>query len=359
MCAGAMIAEKLWPGNAGLSTTIPHPSTLSCAQHGIKRQLYPIFAPQISSYRMISRRLIRVKVMQTLYSIESMETNVKPGEDNRILQKHFDRSRQLLVYLLHFLVETARYVEKDARNRASKNLPTAEDLNINTKIAGNEWLWKILEDASLRKAFATDKPELTDSADLIKKTYQELCESPEYQAYVAKEGRDKKEERDIINFIFTNLMLPNESFIQHLEDHFTNWDDDAEMMNQLILNYLQKPGTYDFEQLLGEEKWKFAKDLLRTAQEKKEACLELIKPRLKNWDPERLAQLDMILMRLGVCEFLYFETIPTKVTINEYIDLAKEYSTPQSGQFVNGILDNIHKDLQTAGKLHKVSFRKD
>jgi len=100
------------------------------------------------------------------------------------------------------------------------------------------------------------------------------------------------------------------------------------------------------------EKWTFARTLLTTVIEKKEHALELIKPKLKNWDAERIAQLDMILMQMGVCELLYFETIPTKVTINEYIDLAKDYSTPQSGQFVNGILDNIHKELNAEGKIN-------
>lgn len=84
----------------------------------------------------------------------------------------------------------------------------------------------------------------------------------------------------------------------------------------------------------------------------------MIKPKLKNWDPDRIAALDMILLRMGICEFLYFETIPTKVTINEYIDLAKSYSTQQSGQFVNGILDSIHKDLQAEGSIKKVEFKK-
>jgi N utilization substance protein B len=86
--------------------------------------------------------------------------------------------------------------------------------------------------------------------------------------------------------------------------------------------------------------------------------MELIVPRLKNWDAERIAMLDMILMRLGTCEFMYFETIPAKVTLNEYIDLAKDYSTPQSGHFVNGILDNIHKELSAADKLNKVDYKK-
>ncbi len=142
-----------------------------------------------------------------------------------------------------------------------------------------------------------------------------------------------------------------------VEENFTNWDDDADMLRLLVQNFLNKPSTFNFQELISQEKWQFGKDLLETVLEKKEVTMEYIKPKLKNWDPERIAVLDMILMRMGVCEFLYFETIPPKVTINEYIDLAKEYSTPQSGQFVNGILDNIHKDLVKDDKMHKVAFK--
>src|SRR4030095_64358 len=113
-----------------------------------------------------------------------------------------------------------------------------------------------------------------------------------------------------------------------------------------------------FQEFISKEKLQFAKSLLQTTLERKELALDFIKPKLKNWDPDRIASLDMILMRMGVCEFLYFETIPPKVTINEYIDLAKEYSTQQSGQFVNGILDNIHKELVQQDKMHKVDFKK-
>jgi N utilization substance protein B len=109
--------------------------------------------------------------------------------------------------------------------------------------------------------------------------------------------------------------------------------------------------------MMTKDKWDFAKNLLKTTIEKKEYALELIKPKLKNWDADRIAILDMILMEMGVCELLYFETIPTKVTLNEYIDLAKAYSTPQSGHFVNGILDNIHKELLSENKIQKVSFK--
>jgi N utilization substance protein B len=293
--------------------------------------------------------------MQELYAQQSGETVEKNAVAN--LQKQLDLTQQLFFYLLWFITEVARYAETDAKLRASKNLPTEYDLNVNTKIAGNQLLWQIVENESFTKERGRRKTEFTDSREQVKKIYDALVASEEYQKYVRLTGRDKKSEKDIIVFIFTDLMLPNEDFINHIEENFSNWDDDADMMNQLILNYLQKPGSYNIQQLVGDEKWKFARDLLSTTKEKSDHALELIKPKLKNWDSERIAMLDMILMQMGVCEFLYFETIPPKVTINEYIDIAKEYSTQQSGQFVNGILDSIHKELLAQNKIHKVDFK--
>ncbi|HEV2479777.1 MAG TPA: transcription antitermination factor NusB [Puia sp.] len=306
---------------------------------------------------MISRRNIRVKVMQTLYTLEAQEQAVKPGDASRILQKHFDQSRQLLSYLLYFITEVARYAETDARLRASKHLPSEADRNVNIKLAGNETLWKMLEDPLLQKALETDKPHLQDNRELIRKLYHDLAATPEYQQYIKEQGRDKKKEREMLDFIFTTILLPNETFLAHIEELFSNWDDDGEMISQIVMTYLAKPGSVPFQEIISKDKADFARLLLLTVIEKKEVVLDMIRPRLKNWDPERIATLDMILMQMGVVEFLYFETIPPKVTINEYIDLAKDYSTPQSGQFVNGILDNIHKDLVREDKMHKVDFR--
>lgn len=311
---------------------------------------------------MISRRNIRVKVMQTLYTVESQFADA--GDDKRpnfgdpvkLLQKHFDLTQQLFVYLIHFLTEVARYAETDARNRASKHLPSQDDLRVNTKLAGNELLWKILEFPSWQQAIKETKPGLLSNPELLRKLYLELAETEKYRNYITVQARDKKEEKDILEYIFTELMLPNEVFTSYVEEHFPNWDDDADMVVQLVQNFLTKPASFNFQELLSKEKWQFAKGLLETAISKKEVTMEYIKPKLKNWDPDRIAVLDMLLMRMGVCEFLYFETIPPKVTINEYIDLAKEYSTAQSGQFVNGILDNIHKELVKDNKMHKVAF---
>ena len=295
--------------------------------------------------------------MQTLYSIDTMSGDSKPGEPLSILTKKIEESRNLFTYLIYFITEVARFSETDARQKASKHLPSARDLTINTKIAGNEILWKVVEDLSFKGALSDGKLTHKMDNELLKKIYQELAASPEYAEYIELQSRDKKSEKKIFDFIFSQLMLPNEHFINHVEEHFINWDDDAEMMQTLVSNYLSKPGQQSFADILSKEKWEFAKSLLTTVLDKSEHTLELIKPKLNNWDADRIAALDLIILQMGVCEFLYFETIPTKVTINEYIDIAKAYSTPQSGQFVNGLLDNIHKELMAENKIDKKNFK--
>jgi transcription antitermination protein NusB len=307
---------------------------------------------------MISRRNIRVKVMQTIYTVTTLENEINAGEAQKILKEHFDQTRSLLVYLTWFLTEIARYAETAAHQRAAKHLPTAEDLHVNIKIAGNELLWKILEDPALKKQIEKDKPELIADKELIRRIFISLTETKAYQSYIENGGRDKTEEKKILEFILNDLMLANEAFVSHVEDNFSNWDDDGEMLVQLVAGYLHKPGSIDFTDMLGPDKSTFAQKLLETVLEKGSYLEELIIPKLKNWDPDRIAQLDMIMMKMGVAEFLYFETIPPKVTINEYIDLAKDYSTQQSGQFVNGILDNIHKELLQQDKMHKTEYKK-
>ncbi len=300
--------------------------------------------------------------MQTVYTSATLEKELLPllasGEPQKILKAHFDETRSLFVYLIWFLTELARYAETSAQQRASKHLPTAADLNVNTKIAGNELILKMLDDPALKEQFKLEKPEGRSDNELLRKIYSALTETPEYKTYTAQAARDKAEEKKIIEFILNDLMLANELFVSHIEESFTNWDDDGEMIVQLLTGYLQKPGSYNFRQMMSPDKEQFASNLLQTVLEKNEYLQSLIIPKLKNWDPERIALLDMIMMKMGVAEFLYFETIPPKVTINEYIDLAKDYSTAQSGQFVNGILDNIHKELVAEGKMKKVEYKK-
>ena len=295
--------------------------------------------------------------MQLLYMMDAFKGEVNMKNSVVELQKSFESTRELLVYLLYFITEVAKYAETDAVKKASKHLPSAEDLNVNTKLSGNQLLWQILEDASFVKAVERLNPKKMMDAAILKRAYLKLVDSNEYQLYINTQSRDKNKEKEILRFILTNILLPDDVFTSHLEELFNNWDDDCEMIDQLINAFLSKPVGYNFQEVISPDKWSFAKNLLVSTYEKREYLLDVIKPKLQNWDVDRIASLDMVLMQMGVCEFLYFETIPTKVTINEYIDLAKEYSTEQSGHFVNGILDNIHKELEAEGKLNKVDFK--
>jgi N utilization substance protein B len=296
--------------------------------------------------------------MQTVYTLSTLENEVKPGEPIKLLQRHFEQSKELLTYLTYALTEIAGYAETDAYIRSNKHLPTKEDLNVNTKIAGNEVLWKIKENASFQQALGKAKPEQRLDKELVKKIYHHLVDTPQYKEYIRANEKNYQQEKEILEFILNDLMLTDELFISSIEENFINWDDDADIVVQSLKNFLQKISAANFTEVISPDKWDFAKNLLNTFLEKEKHLETFIIPKLKNWDPERIAALDMIIMKLGVAEFLYFETIPPKVTINEYIDIAKEYSTQQSGQFVNGILDNIHKELVQQNKLHKVDFKK-
>ncbi len=312
------------------------------------------FAPQLALRFMMNRRNIRIKVMQVLYMIET-EVTTSP---KALLLKEFDKTRNLFVFLIHLLHQVALYAEVEANQRASKNLPNQEDLTVNTKLAGNILVWQTLEMDSFKAAIEAVKPAQYLDDQIVKSIYRQLADSNEYQLYINDQSREKGKDKEMIKFIFGNIIMGNERFLDYLEERFANWEDEGDIIIGFILNYIQKPTQIDFMDLVGDEKMKFATDLLQTAIDKKTITEEIIVPKLKNWDPERIALIDMILLRLGVCELVYFDTIPTKVSINEYIDLAKDYSTEQSGHFVNGILDSIHKEMLAAGKIHKVSHKK-
>lgn len=296
--------------------------------------------------------------MQLLYSMDAANDSAAFKNPVNVLDKKFSKTRELLVFLINNIVSISKYAETAARLRASKNIPTEEDLNVNTKIAGNQLLWQIIEDKTYRDAVEEYKTDLMGDIEITRKLYLQLVETTEYQRYILEQSRDKKNEIEMLAFLFNNIMLQSDVFVSYLEDKFDNLDDDAEMVQSLVNAYLHKPQSLTFASVIDSDKWNFAKTLLTTCLEKKEHLLEILTPKFTNWDADRIASLDMIILKMGISELLYFETIPTKVTINEYIDLAKEYSTQQSGQFVNGILDSLHKDFLAAGKINKVDFRK-
>lgn len=305
---------------------------------------------------MIGRRNIRVKVMQTLYTLATtgatgLDEQKKQG--SALLDEKISRFLDLFVISVLYTTQVARYAEKDAGKRASKYLPTREDLNVSTKIAGNEFLWKILDNETFTEKVKDKNISRYLDDELIRKVFKKLAATQEYKDYTSTRERDAKSELAIIKFVWENNIYGDEDVMEYFTDELPGWEDDSEMVKILMDNFFKSSSKANFMKLISAEKNQYAHSLLHTTLEKEAYCTELIQPKLNNWDAERVALIDMLLLRMGVCELLYFPTIPTKVTINEYIEIAKLYSTPQSGQFVNGVLDNILKDLSKENKIHK------
>lgn len=305
---------------------------------------------------MIGRRNIRVKVMQTLYTLASAgETDATEQKrlGKPLLDEKLTRFLDLFVIAVLYVSRVAQYAEKDAGKKATKYLPTEADLNVSTKIAGNEFLWKILNNETFTEKVKDKNITRHLDDELVVKIYKKLVDTPEYKEYIAVKQRDARSEVEIIRFIWDVLMLPDEEIMDRFADELPEWEDDVDMVAILMENFFKGNSKVNFLRLISNEKLDYAHELLKTTIDKETYCTELIQPKLTNWDSDRVAIIDMLLLRMGVAELLYFPTIPTKVTINEYIEIAKMYSTPQSGQFVNGVLDNILKDLTKENKIHK------
>jgi N utilization substance protein B len=310
--------------------------------------------------------------MQSIYSLDAFQMNASEKEQGakspsleeeqktgiKLLVEKFHRSSDVFTTLLLYISKVAQFSEINARQRASKYLPTEEDMVVNTKIAGNTFLWDLLNNNTFQEKVKEDNIERFIEDEWVKKLYQSLIKSDVYKEYILEQSRSNGDEKKIMQHIWRNEMLENEAFEEYMNDEWSGWEDDKEMIVMLMENYFRSSKNVNFLQFVSAEKREYATGLLKTVLEKDDHLMELIKPKLKNWDAERVAIIDLILLKMGIAELLYFPTIPTKVTINEYIEIAKNYSTPQSGQFVNGVLDNLLKELTAENKIRKIERTK-
>ncbi len=310
---------------------------------------------------MISRRNIRVKVMQTLYTLSTLEHGAQGNKEAAatILNVKLGQVLDLFTAAVLYTVRIAQYADFDARQRASRYLVTADDQNADTRIATNSFVKSLLANTSFEQKVKNDKLDRFIDETYVKKVFQQLQKTDEYTQYIAEPTHTHAADKAIIQYIWEKQLAENEEMLEHFTDDLPGWEDDGELIIMLMQNFFKGGTRIVFTSLLSTEKRDYAQDLLLAVIDKEPQCMELITPKLTNWDKERVAMIDMLLLRMGVCEFLYFPTIPTKVTINEYIDIAKQYSTPQSGQFVNGVLDNILKDLVKEDKISKTDRNKN
>jgi transcription antitermination protein NusB len=307
---------------------------------------------------MISRRIIRIKAMQSLYAFHS-----SPDQSINIAEKEFffsiNKAYDLYHLLLQLLVEIRNFSLNRIDINKAKQIPSYEDLNPNQKFVSNKILEKLSENEALQKYLEKSKLTWINYPELVKKLYNEIVASEEFSRYMTSTNDYLAEDREFIEFILTEIIAPSEDLEEMLEDLSIYWNDDLEFVLSMVNKTIHKlkPTSDKSANLLplfkDEEDIDYAKSLFRKAIINTKEHREIITKHLKNWDLDRVAFIDVLIMELALTEFIYFPSIPTKVSLNEYIDLAKYYSTEKSRTFVNGILDKILKSLKEEGKILK------
>ncbi len=307
---------------------------------------------------MISRRIIRTKVLQILYAhVSTPEKSVQQSESELYfsIQKTYD----LYHLLFDFLVQVRNYANDRIEARKHKNLPTEEDLNPNTRFVHNRLIAQLSTDEGLNKYLEKNKISWINYPELIKNIYQTMVESAVYNNYISSKYDDFQNDRKFCEDFFSELLLNNEQFTNELEEQSIYWNDDFDFVVSMVIKTLKrfKPETSRDELMLSmykdDEDREFTTKLFRKAIMGNNENRKTIESYTKNWDVDRVAVMDILIMELALTELTEFPSIPVKVTLNEYIELAKFYSTQRSSTFINGVLDRITKDFREEGKIVK------
>ena len=307
---------------------------------------------------MISRRLLRIKVLQVLYAYYTAE-----HKDLAISEKelHFsiNKSYELYNYLLLLIRDIVKYAESRIEIAANKRIPTYDDLHPNRRFLSNRFIIQLEENLQLNRYLNNNHISWVNYPELIKELYGLIIESPEYSEFMALENEDYADDKKFVSKIYSDVILPNESFCQVLEEQSIYWNDDLEYVISMVLKTIKKFNESDTpdKELLdlykNKEDREFVIDLFRKTVIKRRDCLDLIESTASNWDLERIAFMDILIMQLAITELLEFPSIPTKVTLNEYLDISKFYSTEKSNNFINGILDKIMAQLREKELIRK------
>ncbi|MBO6607204.1 MAG: transcription antitermination factor NusB [Psychroserpens sp.] len=298
--------------------------------------------------------------MQTLYASQGSESdNIKTNE--KFLLQSLNSMYDLFLAQLSLLLE----VHKKAKDRLEKSqqklLATQEDKNPNAKFVNNEVLKLISLNENLKGLIEDQKANLWYlDFEYVEVIYKDMLKSDLYKDYMATKVSTFNDDKNFVIDLFTEVIAPNDKLYDYFEDKRITWLDDLPVVNTVILKLLKKVKSTTNENFFTPELFRdvedkeFGIDLLKKTILNQLHFNEEISAKTKNWDAERITHIDTVLMQMAICEFQKFPSIPVKVTINEYLEIAKEYSTPKSSTFINGILDKIIKEYSSNGQLNKV-----
>ncbi len=307
---------------------------------------------------MISRRIIRTKVLQVLYAFyTSPERSINQTEKELFfsIQKTYD----LYHHLFQLVVEIADHANSIIELRKKKHFPTEEDLNPNTRFISNHLIYQLRNNKALLKNLEQSKLSWSNEPELIKRLYTELVNSEFYTEYMSKAERTYADDKKVIELLFAEIILQSEELFSILEEESIYWNDDIDFVISMIIKTIKKLKEISNENsslmplFKDDEDEEFTKNLFRKCVVNHDELKKVVEQHTENWDVERIAFLDNLIMEMAISEFLYFPSIPTKVSLNEYIELSKYYSTAKSRNFINGILDKALKGLKKEERILK------
>ena len=307
---------------------------------------------------MLNRRHIRVKVMQSVYAMQQSHNDDLIKEEKFVkfsIQKMFD----LYVLQLQLLVEVQKLANKKIQLAKKKILATKEELQPNTKFLDNKLINLIAESVSFESYIEVNNIRNWDlDTEYVKILWEELQKSDLYKEYINNPDTSYNVDKNFTVNFYKEIIAPNEKIAEYYEDKMISWVDDIPFVNTWVVKTLNKQSPKDTFKLgklfKNKDDEDFVSELFKKTMLNKHKYDEDIKDKTPNWETDRIADLDLILIKMGITEFLHFPSIPSRVTINEYIELAKDYSTNKSGYFVNGVLDKISKDYLANKKMVKI-----
>ncbi|OYU95167.1 MAG: transcription antitermination factor NusB [Bacteroidetes bacterium B1(2017)] len=307
---------------------------------------------------MLNRRFLRIKAFQALYSFSREE-----GGDASIFKKRMlsglDKTYELYLFLLAFGPEFKNFLAQELETEKAKYIPSEQQIERFQMLIGNKAIAIIENNLPFAEALKKNKVAWSDHTDLLRQIWNELKGHDLIQNYYKAENHTINEDKNLLAGILEYVSADSELFEAFVEERYSNWEDDQ----VLVLTTLQKtlqmlkesstrvlPDKHKDE----EEDLKFVKNLFDLCVQNDKELMELIAAKTKNWDQDRIALVDLILMKMAICEVLYFPYVPLKVSINEYLELAKLYSTPNSHGFINGVLDKVQIDLRSNNRIQKL-----
>ena len=307
---------------------------------------------------MINRVLIRLKIVQIVYAYyQNGGKNLDTAEKELFfsLSKAYD----LYNYLLLLMVEVTKQANKRLNAAKNKLVPTKEELFPNTKFVENRFIAQLEVNKQLLEFSNNQKKTWENEADFVKTLCDKILESDIYKEYMASETSSYEEDRELWRKLYKNIIFNNIELDQVLEDQSLYWNDDKEIVDTFVLKTIkrfdEKNGAKQelLPEFKDEEDQDFARRLFRRTILNADYYRHLISENTKNWDLDRVAFMDVVIMQIALAEILSFPNIPVSVSLNEYEEIAKLYSTPKSGGFINGTLDGIVNSLKKENKLTK------